>query len=93
MKDLHKTILLNLSVVTNNTGDYKQTLINCTKALDIDENNTKAYFLRSTANLKMHNYDEAVQDIKKAIKLSPSDKKLRDEHALIIEERKKYYEK
>jgi len=47
LRDLKKTILLNISVVTNNTGDYKETLINCTKALDIDEKAGKAYYLRS----------------------------------------------
>lgn len=54
LKDLKKTILQNLSLVTNITGDYKETLINCTKALDIDDKSSKAYFLRSTANLKLH---------------------------------------
>lgn len=54
LRELKKTILLNLSVVTNNTGDYKETLINCTKALDLDEKAQKAYFLRSQANVKMH---------------------------------------
>jgi Flp pilus assembly protein TadD len=29
--------------------------------------------------MKLHNYDEAVQDIKEAIKLNPNDKKLREE--------------
>lgn len=54
LRELKKMILLNLSVVTNNTGDYKETLINCTKALDLDEKAQKAYFLRSQANVKMH---------------------------------------
>jgi tetratricopeptide (TPR) repeat protein len=47
LRDLKKTILLNISVVTNNTGDYKETLINCTKALDLDDKASKAYYLRS----------------------------------------------
>ena len=51
---LKKTLLLNVSVVTNNTGDYKATLISCSKALDIDEKNAKGHFLRSVANLKLH---------------------------------------
>ena len=60
IKELKKTLLQNLSVVTNNTGDYKETLINCTKALDIDEKAGKAFYLRSIANMKLHQYDEAV---------------------------------
>eukprot|EP00347_Sterkiella_histriomuscorum_P016903 403351409 len=92
LRDLKKTILLNLSVVTNNTGDYKETLINCTKALDLDEKAGKAYFLRAQANLKLHQYDEAIVDIKEAIKITPSDKKLRDEFETIKAHKKKYLE-
>lgn len=47
LKELKKNILQNLSVVTNKTGDYKETLINCTKVLDIDEKAVKGYYLRS----------------------------------------------
>jgi hypothetical protein len=45
--DLKKTILLNLSTVLNKAGEYKQVLVNCTHALDIDEKSVKGYFLRS----------------------------------------------
>ena len=47
LKDLKKTILLNISVVCLKAGDYKETLINCTKALDIDEKLAKAHYLRA----------------------------------------------
>lgn len=76
--------------MTNNTGDFKDTLINCTKALDIDSQAAKAYFLRSKAHLKLHNYDEAIDDIKEAIKITPGDKNLRDEYEKIKAERTKY---
>ena len=79
-----------MSVVTNNTGDYKETLINCSKALDIDNKVVKAYYLRSTANMKLHAYDEAISDIKEAIKLSPNDKKLREEFEAIKKARTEY---
>jgi pyruvate/oxaloacetate carboxyltransferase len=39
----------------------------------------KGYYLRAIANSKTNNYEEALDDIKTAIKLSPSDKNLRDE--------------
>jgi len=71
LKDLQKTIYVNLSLVNNKAGDYKQTLINCSKALDIDDKNVKAFYFRAQANTKLHNYDEAIQDIKDAIKLNP----------------------
>lgn len=47
LRELKKTILLNISVVCNKSGDYKETLINCTKALDLDEKAAKAYYLRA----------------------------------------------
>ena len=60
LNDLKKTILVNIAVVTKNSGDFKETLINASKALDIDDKNSKAYYLRAIANMKLHNYDEAV---------------------------------
>ena len=69
--DLKKTMLLNIAVVCLKSGDFKEVLINCTKALDIDEKTPKAYYLRAQANQKLHQYDEAMIDIKEAIKLSP----------------------
>jgi peptidylprolyl isomerase len=47
LSDLKKTVLVNIAVVCNKSGDFKETLINCTKALDIDEKNAKAYYLRA----------------------------------------------
>jgi len=49
LRDLKITLLQNISVVTNKTGDYKETIRNCTKALKIDEKAVKALFLRSVA--------------------------------------------
>lgn len=92
LRDLKKTILTNLSLVTNSTGDYKETLINTTKALDIDDKHVKGYYLRSQAHMKLHNYDEAIQDIKEAIKLNPQDKKLRDDFENIKQLKKKHNE-
>ena len=47
LRDLKKTVLLNIAVVCNKTADYKEVLINCTKALDIDEKAVKAFYLRA----------------------------------------------
>jgi hypothetical protein len=40
--------------------------------------------------MKLKNYDEAIDDIKAAIKLSPADKGLRDEYEIIKKEKQKY---
>lgn len=47
LQDLKKTVLLNIALVCLKSGDYKDTLINCTKALDIDSKTAKAYYLRA----------------------------------------------
>ena len=71
------TIFQNMSVCTNNMEDYKATVLNTTKAIKIDENATKAYYLRSVAHYKLNDSDKALADIKSAIKLSPQDTNLR----------------
>ena len=70
---------------TNNTGDYKESIINCTKAIELDENASKAYYLRSVAYMKSSSWTEAMADIVKAIKISPNDKTLRTHHAAVKE--------
>ena len=87
--DYRKTLLLNISVASNKLGDYKMTINKCTEALYIDDKLTKAYFLRAQAKSKLKNYDEAITDIKEAIKLSPGDKALRDEFEAIKALKKK----
>ena len=44
LNELKKTIHQNLALVLNKNGNYKECLIQCTHALDIDEKAVKAYF-------------------------------------------------
>jgi len=91
--DLNKlkvTLYQNLSVALNSSGDYKDTVQNCTLALKIDPKAMKAYYQRSVAHLKMKNFNEATQDLKEAIKLNPQDKKLRAEFESLKQEKKKH---
>jgi len=83
LKKLKISILQNMSICTNNTGDFKESIMNCTKAIYIDEKAVKAYYLRSVAFFKSQQLDEASDDIKAAIKLSPSDKNLRTHWELV----------
>jgi tetratricopeptide (TPR) repeat protein len=68
-----------MSICANNEGLYKVTIKMCTQAIKIDETSVKAWYYRGVANMKELNFDEATEDFKKAIKLSPQDKKLREE--------------
>ena len=67
----------NMSVCTNNSEDYIETIQNCTKAVEIDPNATKAFYLRSIAHQKVDELEKAAADIKAAIRLSPQDTNLR----------------
>ena len=81
------TILQNLSVCTNNTSDWRETIINTTKAIEIDAQAVKAYYLRSVARQKQNEFDNAMADIKAAIKLAPQDTKLRQQFEAIKKEK------
>ena len=70
-------ILQNMSICTNNTHDFEATIKQCTKAIGIDREAAKAMYLRSIAQQKLGNLEEAMTDIKAAIKIAPSDKSLR----------------
>jgi cyclophilin family peptidyl-prolyl cis-trans isomerase len=76
-----------MSICTNNTGDFKETIMNCTKALYLDEKAVKALYLRSVAFTKTAQLDEAMDDIKNAIKLAPTDKSLRTHFELVKKEK------
>jgi tetratricopeptide (TPR) repeat protein len=68
---LKVTLYQNLSVALNNSGDYKDTVQNCTLALKIDPAAVKALTLRGVAHKMLKNFDEATEDLKNAIKLAP----------------------
>jgi Tfp pilus assembly protein PilF len=74
----------------NYSGDYKDTVIQCTTAIEIDPKAVKAWYLRSVAHMKLQNFDEATSDLKQAITLNPGDKKLRDEFEVLKAEKKKH---
>ena len=78
---LRKTILTNMSVCTNSTQDWAETVRNCAKAVEIDAGHAKAHFLKGVAERNLHKYDDATVSIKTAIKLMPNDKKIREELA------------
>ena len=53
-----------MTVCTNNTEDYKASIVNTTKALEIDENAVKARYLRCVAYQKQGDLDSGMADIK-----------------------------
>lgn len=87
LNKLKIAILQNMSVCTNNTDDFRDTIRNCTKAVEIDAGATKAIYLRSVAHMKLGDLDEAMADIRTAIKLSPADGNLRSQFEAIKKEK------
>ena len=61
-----------MSVCTNNTQDWRDTITNTTRAIEIDVNAMKAWYLRSVARFHVNELDDATADIKAAIKIDPS---------------------
>ena len=87
MDKLKIALLQNMSVCTNNTGDYRYSIANCTKALEIDPKAVKALYLRSVAYLKANEHQEAMDDIKAAIRLAPQDTNLRAQFEAVKKEK------
>lgn len=87
LRDLRITLLQNTAVICNKTGNFKESIRCCTKALTLDEKTAKAWYLRSVAHLKSHNFDEATKDCKTAIILNAQDKAFREHWELIKKEK------
>jgi peptidylprolyl isomerase len=73
------TCFQNMSVSLNNLNEHKEAIEMCTLAIERDPKATKAFYQRHIAYMKLKNYDDALTDIKAAIKLSPQDKKFRED--------------
>jgi Flp pilus assembly protein TadD len=56
-QDLRKTILQNITLTMNKTGDFKEAKQNATNALLIDAKSVKALYLRSIACMNLKEYD------------------------------------
>lgn len=77
IKKLKITLYQNLSVSLNYSGDHRDAVTNCTHAINLDPKAMKALYQRGIAHMKLKNFEDATQDLKEAIKLNPSDKKMR----------------
>jgi tetratricopeptide (TPR) repeat protein len=79
VKDFTVVCIQNLSMCTNNLGEYHETVQNCTGAIGLKPDTAvKAYYHRSVANLKLKNYDEALQDARKANEIDPKNGPVRE---------------
>ena len=83
LKKLKAKILQNMSVCTNNTQNFYNSIQNCTRALELDDKAFGALYTRSLAFFNLKQWDEAMADVDAAIKLNPNNKILRAYHALV----------
>lgn len=90
LKDLRKTYNLNIAVTTKKMEKWPETLKAANDALEIEPENVKGLFLRGVASRHLKDFDQAIEDLKTAIKLDPKDKAMRKEFDLTKEEKKKH---
>jgi len=80
---------LNAAMCYLKTGKHAECKEACTKALEIDAGNAKAYFRRGCAWLGMNEADKAEADLKKAAEITPDDAAVKKELAKVAALRKK----
>ncbi|KAL9645555.1 hypothetical protein ABK040_000618 [Willaertia magna] len=64
----------NRALVNIHLENYGAALEDSDKAIQLDSKYTKAYYRRGTAHLGLSKLEEALEDFKEALKLSPTDK-------------------
>jgi tetratricopeptide (TPR) repeat protein len=62
---------MNKGHTSNKEGDYKAALKNYSKAIELDSSNAEAYFARGTVKLNDFQFDKAIIDFDKALKIEP----------------------
>ena len=68
IKNLKKTIFLNIAVVWNKSESWKEAIAAATQSLSYDPDNAKALYLRGIAYRNIEQYDESIYDLKNAAK-------------------------
>jgi tetratricopeptide (TPR) repeat protein len=70
---------LNLSISYLKLDEIKKSLHYAEEALVLDPNNAKARFRRAQCLLRLGQYENALEDLKEAIKVYPNDKEIKNE--------------
>ncbi|KAL0486141.1 peptidyl-prolyl cis-trans isomerase [Acrasis kona] len=81
--ELLETLLLNISACCIPLSLYDQGIHYCTRTLELDPNNIKAYYRRSTCYMKKQQYEEAQMDIVQALSIAPTNQALIKQQATI----------
>jgi cyclophilin family peptidyl-prolyl cis-trans isomerase len=89
ISDLWKALQLNLCVCLNSMNAWKESKMCADKVLQRDLDNPKAYYLRGIAEKNLLLFDEALDDLTKALHTNPSDERIKYEIEKVKEELKK----
>jgi|TARA_B110001450_G_C17328067_1_gene362266 tetratricopeptide (TPR) repeat protein len=79
INDLRVTTHQNMAMSLNALEKYDEAVFHCEHAIIVNEKSAKAHFIKSQAFEKQQEYEKALISIKKAIVISPNDRKLRDD--------------
>lgn len=66
--------LINLAATELKLGEFDDVRFSCNAAIKIDPKNSKAYYRRGIANLELKNYETALDDLKLARNLLPTNR-------------------
>uniref|UniRef100_A0A182YQE0 Uncharacterized protein n=1 Tax=Anopheles stephensi TaxID=30069 RepID=A0A182YQE0_ANOST len=71
---------LNQAVVQLRLKDFTSVVYACDSALAIDPDNTKALYRRGMAQNELRNYEQALEDLRRALKRIPDDRLIQNEY-------------
>lgn len=80
----------NLAMVATKESSFSQAVTQCSLALKIDPNHVKSLFRRGAARAKLLEYDEAKEDLKRAVELEPTNAAAKKELAEVLKALKEH---
>ncbi|CAF0706673.1 unnamed protein product [Brachionus calyciflorus] len=78
INDQRALLYSNLAMCQLKNGNYDMAVINTTKCLEIDSKNVKALFRRAQARTGRNDFDEALEDYKRALNLDPNNQDIKN---------------
>ena len=78
-KTLRQSCQLNMSLCFNKTKRYNSAISECTEVLKQDGKALKAYYRRGQAHAAKEDWQSAVADLRRAVKLAPGDETVKGE--------------
>jgi peptidyl-prolyl isomerase D len=77
LDDIQLVNLTNLAATELKIESYNDVLSTCNEAIKLHDKNFKAFYRRGIANVKVKNFEDAVEDLEVALKLQPGNHEIR----------------